>query len=66
MESQFDWNDSGEVVYPTFAGIAVYDSGDDYIVIRQQGLLEGDSVIHIPHDKIASLIKALNGYLLEE
>lgn len=57
--NDFDWCDKSYVAIPNVSAIAVYQNDNDEVVIRQQNMIDEDSVIVLPKEQLYSLIKAL-------
>lgn len=62
---EFSWDDDEDVIVRSVRAIAVYRSGQNDIVIRQEQPVYGDDdpFIVVPQDQIPALIEALNKQL---
>ena len=62
--ADYDWeNSTDDLVFPAMAAVAVYLNVDGDLVIRQQRdqYEDDDSVVIIPRDRVAALIRKISG-----
>lgn len=59
--SEFDWSHSENVIFHSYAAVAVYVNGDGDLVIRQKqdGYEDEDSVVIIPGDMVPRLLNRI-------